>query len=391
MLPVSSFRAQAEEPIDANVLLLGNHPSLLQLRSEIESAARSDAKVLIEGETGVGKEVVARLVHQASARRRHHFMAINCAALPDALIESELFGHVRGSFTDAYRDKPGLAVLADRGTLFLDEIGEMSPRMQAVLLRFTETREIQRIGADRLNGIVDTRIIAATHRNLPERIAAGEFRQDLYYRLHVIHITVPPLRERGSDILLLFQHFLTHHSRLEGLDVPAIDPSAEALLLAYGWPGNVRELKNVAERIVVRGLQGPITSDTLPPEIRAAAHSGRQSVAGMPPGHVPLPRHPAAEAAWDRMIDGRESFWAVVHPLFIDRELTKTDLRHIIRRGLEQTQGSYRKLTDLFNISPGDYKRFLAFLYQHDCHLAFHPFREPRGSQDSRMARASGA
>jgi DNA-binding NtrC family response regulator len=238
---------------------------------------------------------------------------------------------------------------------------------------------------------VDTRIIAATHRNLPERIAAGEFRQDLYYRLHVIHITVPPLRERGDDILLLFQHFLTHHSRLEGLDVPAIDPSAEALLLAYGWPGNVRELKNVAERIVVRGLQGPITSDTLPPEIRAVAHSGRQSVVGMPSGHVPLPRHPAAEAAWDRMVVGRESFWSVVHPLFIDRELTKTDLRHIIRRGLEQTQGSYRKLTDLFNISPGDYKRFLAFLYQHDCHLAFHPFREPRGSQDSRVARASGA
>ena len=389
MLPVSSFRPQGEESTDANVLLLGNHPSLLQLRSEIESAARSDAKVLIEGETGVGKEVVARLVHQASARRRHQFVAINCAALPDALIESELFGHVWGSFTDAYRDKPGLAVLADRGTLFLDEIGEMSPRMQAVLLRFTETREIQRIGADRMNSVVDTRIIAATHRNLPERIAAGEFRQDLYYRLHVIHITVPPLRERGDDILLLFQHFLTHHARLEGVDVPAIDPSAEALLLAYGWPGNVRELKNVAERIVVRGLQGPLTPDRLPPEIRGVARL--RSVAGNPVVQTPLSRHPAAEAAWDRMIDGRESFWAVVHPLFIDRELTKTDLRHIIRRGLEQTQGSYRKLTDLFNISPGDYKRFLAFLYQHDCHLAFHPFREPRGSQDSRVARASGA
>jgi transcriptional regulator with PAS, ATPase and Fis domain len=264
MLTASPFRFPNEESADSTEVLLGTHPSMVQLRSEIESAGRSDAKVLIEGETGVGKEVVARLVHQASARRRHQFVAINCAALPDALIESELFGHVRGSFTDAYRDKPGLAVLADRGTLFLDEIGEMSPRMQAVLLRFTETREIQRIGADRLNGVVDTRIIAATHRNLPERIAAGEFRQDLYYRLHVIHIAVPPLRERGSDILLLFQHFLTHHARLEGLDVPVIDPAAEALLLAYGWPGNVRELKNVAERLVVRGLRGPITPDTLP-------------------------------------------------------------------------------------------------------------------------------
>src|SRR5215467_10969299 len=148
---------------------------MTRVHEDIDTAARSDAKVLIVGETGVGKEVVARLVHRTSRRRHHPFVAINCAGLPDSLLESELFGHVRGSFTGAYRDKPGLAALADRGTLFLDELGEMSPRMQAVLLRFAETREVHRLGSDRLEGRVDVRIVAATNRNLAERIATGEF------------------------------------------------------------------------------------------------------------------------------------------------------------------------------------------------------------------------
>jgi DNA-binding NtrC family response regulator len=383
ILPLVPFADSTPE-----ILMLGNGEVTAHLRSEIQTAARSDAKVLIEGGTGVGKEVVARLVHDASARRRRPFVAINCAALPDSLLESELFGHVRGSFTDAYQDKPGLAMLADRGTLFLDEIGEMSPRMQAVLLRFTETLEIQRVGADRIHGRVDVRIIGATNRNLQERIASGDFRQDLYYRLNVIHISVPPLCDRGADILLLFNHFVAQYARASHIEVPAIAPATGDLLLAYGWPGNVRELKNVAERIVVRHREGDITPDALPAEIRAVVRQAIPLTAGDSiSATAVLSRHPAAEIAWNEMVIEGKSFWTVVHPRFMDRELTKADVRHIVTRGLEQTQGSYRKLVDVFRMSPQDYKRFLAFLYQHDCHIAFHPFREARGGTESRLAR----
>jgi transcriptional regulator with PAS, ATPase and Fis domain len=369
--------------------LLGTAPAIVQLRTDIQNATRSDATVLITGETGVGKEVVARLVHDGSARRPYPFVTVNCAALPDSLLESELFGHVRGSFTDAYRDKPGLAVLADRGTLFLDEVGEMSPRMQAVLLRFAETREVHRVGADHIAARANTRLIAATNRHLPDRIASGDFRQDLYYRFNVIQIAVPPLHERGSDIVELFSHFLAHYARLHRTDVPAVDPAAYDLLLAYRWPGNVRELKNVVEQIIVRSGHQPIGPDTLPRELRQAASSASPSATDG--AHAAVPGgHPAADAAWNEMVGHGKSFWTVVHPLFMDRELTKTDLRQIIRRGLAQTQGSYRKLTELFNIAPNDYKRFLAFLYQHDCHLAFHQFREPRGTTGPGAKTAAG-
>ena len=382
---MSTSTFHAPDSANDRVQLLGDAPSICRLRSDIEVAARSESKVLITGETGVGKEVVARLVHQMSARRLHPFVTLNCAAVPDSLLESELFGHTRGSFTDAYSDRPGLAALADRGTLFLDEIGEMTPRMQAVLLRFTETQEIHRVGSDRLQTKVNTRIIAATNRHLPDRIASGDFRQDLYYRLNVIHLTAAPLRERASDVLLLFRHFLAHYAQLQQTEPADVTPAAEQLLLNYPWPGNVRELKNVVERLVVRRGSGPIDPDALPPELRQTA-----AVAIAPADPVSVgwaARYPAADAAWNEMVTNGKSFWATVHPLFIERELTKTDLRQIIRRGLEQTHGSYRKLVDVFNMLPGDYKRFLAFLYQHDCHLAFHPFRENRGASELKVAR----
>src|SRR5882724_9379316 len=170
------------------------------IEADIECAARTDAKVLVTGETGVGKEVVARLIHQRSARSSSSLVTLNCAGLPDSLLESELFGHVRGSFTGAYRDKPGLLEMAPNGTVFLDEVGEMSTRMQVVLLRFLETGEIQRIGSDRVSTRVDVRLITATNRDLMAQAAKGEFREDLYFRLNVIRIAIPPLRERIDDI-----------------------------------------------------------------------------------------------------------------------------------------------------------------------------------------------
>src|SRR5512138_2323412 len=173
---------------------IGSSPAIRAVEEEAGYAARSDAKVLLTGESGVGKEVVARLIHRDSARRNATFVTINCAGLPDTLLESELFGHVRGSFTGAYRDRPGLLETADRGTVFMDEVGEMSIRMQALLLRFLESGEVQRVGADRTQGRVDVRVIAATNRNLVDRIASKEFREDLYYRLNVIQLYIPPLR-----------------------------------------------------------------------------------------------------------------------------------------------------------------------------------------------------
>src|SRR5688572_14959753 len=193
--------------------LIGQSEAIRILQADIECAARSDAKVLITGETGVGKEVVARHIHQRSGRVSGPLLTLNCAGLPDSLLESELFGHTRGSFTGAYRDKPGLLEMAPNGTVFLDEVGEMSPRMQAVLLRFLETGEIQRIGADRSHTRVNVRMITATNRELRTQIEAGAFREDLYFRLNVIRLCIPPLRERTEDIVLLVDHFMDFYSQ----------------------------------------------------------------------------------------------------------------------------------------------------------------------------------
>src|SRR5436190_15494968 len=224
--------------------LIGTSAVINELRAEIERVARSDAKVLITGESGVGKEIVARGIGAASTRAAGAFVPVNCAGIPDSLLESELFGHLKGSFTGAYRDKPGKLQLAHKGTLFLDELGEMSLRMQALLLRFLENGEIQAVGSERTECIVDVRVIAATNRNLGELVAVGQFREDLLYRLRVINLHVPPLRERPADIRALGAHFLSRTGRQSTLD-----PEAWKVLEQYRWPGNVRELQNVIEQI----------------------------------------------------------------------------------------------------------------------------------------------
>src|SRR5262245_1423536 len=215
-----------------NGQLIGSSAAIMELGQEIERIARSDAKVLITGESGVGKELVAHAIHQRSARAGRPMVAVNCAGLPETLLESELFGHVRGSFTGAYRDKLGKLELADSGTIFLDEIGEMTLRMQGLLLRFMETGELQKVGADRVAGRVNVRVIAATNRNLREMIAEGTFREDLFYRLNVIHLTVPPLRERREDIAGLVAYFLAQFTRNNGTPVHNISAEAIDLLSA---------------------------------------------------------------------------------------------------------------------------------------------------------------
>ena len=370
--------------------LLGESAAILSLRKEIEAAARTDAKVLVLGETGSGKEVVARLIHDLSSRMSRAFVAVNCSGIPETLLESELFGHTRGSFTGAYRDKPGLVRQADRGTLFLDELGEMSLRMQAVLLRFAETGEIQTIGVDGVTGRSDVRLITATNRNLRERIEAGVFREDLYFRLNIIQIHVPPLRERAEDVMLLLRHYLRRAAETHRLHCPELTPDAEQLLIAYPWPGNVRELKNLAERLVVREWERPIAAEDLPSEIRGwrettSTVAGAAAVPGLShEGPSATPRRPdrssnTADRLWERLIAG-ESFWTVVHQPFKAHELTRDDLAALIHRGLEHTRGSYRALLTVFHLPPTDYKRFHAFLYQQNCNLPVGPYRTARAT-----------
>jgi DNA-binding NtrC family response regulator len=369
--------------------LVGESAGIVALRDDVAAAARTHAKVLILGETGTGKEVVARLLHAQSPRRTRAFIAVNCSGIPETLLESELFGHARGSFTGAVRDKLGLVRQADRGTLFLDELGEMSLRMQAVLLRFTETGEIQPVGADAPTGHTDVRLITATNRDLRQRISEGQFREDLFYRLNVIQIRIPPLRERGQDILLLMDHYLVQAAQAHRLRPPTLTPAAGELLLAYPWPGNVRELRNVAERIVLQERVGPVPPDALPLEIRdaravvtlggvgdgMAASAAANSVAGSVTGSVPPSA--IADRLWQRM-DAGEDFWSVVGQAFKARELTRADLTALVDRGLTETRGSYRALLSLFNLPEGDYKKFHAFLYQQRCNLPVAAYRARR-------------
>ncbi|HSL22772.1 MAG TPA: sigma-54 dependent transcriptional regulator [Vicinamibacterales bacterium] len=346
------------------VELVGRSPVMRMVKEDASHAAQSDAKVLLTGESGVGKEIVARLIHRDSARRHAAFVTINCAGVPDTLLESELFGHERGSFTGAYRDKPGLLETGDRGTVFLDEIGEMSLRMQGVLLRFLETGELQRVGAARMQRRVDVRLIAATNRNLADRIRAEAFREDLYYRLKVIEIEIPPLRERLEDVVPLMEHFLTTFAARAGAPPPMLSDSSKDALTMYAWPGNIRELRNLAERLVVRGKPqiGPLDLNLF--------------VSARPAAPVPVAVRPAlADVVFENMVRRGESFWTAAYPAFMSRDMTREDLRAIIRMGLEETRGNYKMLVRLFNMEPADYKRFLNFLRKHHCHMPFQTYR----------------
>jgi len=378
--------------------MLGDSAEMATLRIQIAAAARTSAKVLIGGETGVGKEIAARQLHEQSAYRLKPFVAVNCSGVPETLLESELFGHTRGSFTGAYRDKPGFIRQASGGTLFLDELGEMSLRMQGVLLRFTETGEVQPVGADTPTQHVKVRLITATNRDLREQIAAGAFREDLYYRLNVIQIHIPALRERRDDVSILMQHYLERAAATFAVPVPELAPDVWQLLGAYGWPGNIRELRNVAERLALRDARRILRPDDLPIELRGGTVSTVAARTATPlpeaaapaPGSAPISR--AADELWHRMANG-EDFWTVVHKAYKARELARHDLASIIDRGLLETRGSYRALLKVFHLPSTDYKRFHAFLYQQRCNLPVAPYRRrlPRTPTSTSGPRAIAA
>ncbi len=259
-------RKKQEMAVEKKILqtaIIGSSPPMLELLDMIQCVAPTEATVLIAGETGTGKELVAEALHENSERKNQPFIKVNCAALAESLLESELFGHEQGAFTGADKQREGKFVQADGGTLFLDEIGETSQAMQAKLLRVLQARELQRVGGEDTIQ-VDVRVLAATNRELAVEVSEGRFREDLYYRLNVVMLSVPPLRERGEDITLLVHHFIKHFAEKNRRQVTSVTPECMELLARYSWPGNVRELENAIERgvILMRGDQ--LTEKSLP-------------------------------------------------------------------------------------------------------------------------------
>ncbi|HWA76063.1 MAG TPA: sigma-54 dependent transcriptional regulator [Polyangiaceae bacterium] len=247
--------------------IIGESAAVVEMRSLLERASNTEATALITGETGTGKEVAARVLHHQGRRRAGPFVAVNCSALPETLLESELFGHVKGAFTDAKASRNGMFVEAHTGTLFLDEVGEIPIAVQAKLLRAVEERCVRPVGGQ---GEVsfDARIIAATNRDLDQAVQNGTFREDLFYRLNVVHVAIPPLRSRGSDVLLLAQHFLTRFAQRSQVEVVGLSESAAERLLAYPWPGNIRELRNAIERAVALTRFDHVRAEDLPERVR---------------------------------------------------------------------------------------------------------------------------
>ena len=322
-------RLRAE--LDQRYQVIGESVPMKALRQQIALTAPTNGRVLIYGESGTGKELIARALHAASQRRTRPFVEVNCAAIPEELIESELFGHVKGSFTGASDDKVGKFQKADQGTLFLDEVGDMSLKTQSKVLRVLEEQRFEPVGSNQAV-TVDVRVIAATNKKLEEEISRGTFREDLFYRLNVIPFYVPTLRERLEDLPILAGHFLSEFSAAYGRKLKEVSPAALEVLLRYPWPGNVRELKNLIERLVIMCPQQRIEPHHLPPEVfRGAARSPQQPYATL---HE-------ARAAYERE--------------FILRKLEENQwnmTRTAVALGLERSH-LYRKMKSL-GISPAE-------------------------------------
>ncbi|MGY4490433.1 nitric oxide reductase transcriptional regulator NorR [Pseudomonas sp. TE3610] len=310
--------------------MIGQSPALQRLGDEVRLVGGSDLTVLITGETGVGKELVAQAIHQSSPRAGQPMISLNCAALPDTLVESELFGHVRGAFTGATTDRRGKFELANGGTLFLDEVGELSLSVQAKLLRVLQSGQLQRLGSDR-DHQVDVRLIAATNRDLAEEVREGRYRADFYHRLSVYPLQVPPLRERGADILLLSGYFLEQNRSRLGLNSLRLSPDAQDALMAYGWPGNVRELEHLIGRASLRALgqagkrPAILTLSAADLDLRTA----QVGIEAIPPDAVELPAtdidlRQATDAFQRRLIQAcltrhRHNWAAAARELALDR------------------------------------------------------------------------
>lgn len=272
MLLINSITKDPDLPVELKHQpvfkdIIGESDKLKEIFQVVEKVSESDSTIIITGESGTGKGLIAKAIHENSSRKNKPFISINCGAIPENLLESELFGHVRGAFTGATSPKPGKFELADGGTVFLDEIGDMSNELQIKVLRALEEKSFERVGGCKTIK-VNARIIAATHRNLKEEIKKGNFREDLFYRLYVIPINIPPLRERREDISLLVSHFLDKFNKKNGLELEGFTDESTEIILSYSWPGNIRELRNMLERLVILKRKGLISPQDLPENMR---------------------------------------------------------------------------------------------------------------------------
>ncbi len=304
--------------------LVGSNPGMMQIYSMVRQVAKTRTNIMITGESGTGKELIARAIHEQSERRKNRFVVINCGGIPETLMESELFGHIKGAFTGATQDKRGLFEIADTGTVFLDEIGELSMHIQVKLLRAVQEKVFKPVGSNEEKA-VDIRIISATNKNLEEEVIAGNFREDLFYRLNVIEIRVPPLRERKSDLRALAQHFLEKYSREMGKAVTKISSYAIDMLTKYDFPGNVRELENLMERSVALTN----TNILLPDSLALSLHK-RRWIEGIPNRRFDLDR--------------------VSHGVDLDNILSDIEKAYL-KKALECTGGNKQKAADLLGIT----------------------------------------
>lgn len=313
--------------------IIGRSPKMLEVFRLVETVCRTNSTVLISGESGTGKELVARAMHTLSLRRDHPFVAVNCGAMPEALLESELFGHVRGAFTGADRDKKGLIEAAEGGTVFLDEIGEMAPTMQVKLLRVLQDRKYRRVGGTEESSS-NIRVIAATNRELPKLVGDGKFREDLFYRLNVIPVKMPPLRERTEDIPLIAEYFLGKYTREMNKTIEGFSTEALSALRAYPWPGNVRELENTVERSVALESGRRIELAALPDEIR----EGR----------------PATSRPGEAIVETGDGF-------NLERHLQDIERSHL-ERALERAGGVQTRAADVLGLS---FRQFRYLMKKH--------------------------
>lgn len=342
-------------------LLVGAHPKMTELFATIVRSAATSVTILIEGESGTGKELVARAIHHYSPLSEKPFVAVNCGAFPEDLIENELFGHAEGSFTGASKAKMGLLEAASGGTLFLDEISSLPVQLQARFLRVLEQQSVRRLGENHERPI-RVRFVSATNQPLRRLVQSGQFRSDLFHRLNVFRISLPTLRERLSDIPLLCRFFLDRLNQESGREV-TLHPDALQALFGYTFPGNVRELKNIVEssfhccsgnRIMRADVLARL--DANPEQLSAREHA-------------------KVDEIFEQLLEGSVDFWSAVRDAYLRRDLSRQDVRKLISRALEETGGSYKKLVTLFHLPQKEYKKLLGFLRHHDCQVDFRQFR----------------
>ncbi|HEU0032689.1 MAG TPA: sigma-54 dependent transcriptional regulator [Kofleriaceae bacterium] len=337
---VVDHRPSIDDAVDS--MLVGTSAAMRKLRAAVTRLATQDVSILIQGESGTGKELVARALHERGSRRSHHFVALNCGAIPESLIDSELFGHTKGAFTGASADRSGVFVEADGGTLFLDEIGDMPTAVQARLLRVLQESEVRPVGSNTVRKI-DVRVIAATHVDLASAVERGRFRQDLYYRLNVVVLAVPPLRDRLDDLPLLAAHFLRKHG---GADPPSVDPETLELLTSYKWPGNVRELENALMHAIAFRHGDVIGPESLPFQIAPRSSRTSQPIGTIRDDEELLPFSEAKRRATARY---EQSYLSRV------MERAKGSVSEAARlAGLDRT--NFRRLLQRHGIDPATFK-----------------------------------